>query len=72
MTEGTTPPPSNSSAAVPEFHAELLRRIAEAGLALVVAIAAVDVYAADVRRGELDSLLHLAREHGINLEGKSS
>jgi len=50
-----------------EFAADLRRRVFEARQALAEATADDDLYAVDVRLGELDSMLRLAMEHGIEL-----
>ena len=49
-----------------EFAADLRRRIAEAERALETARAEGDFYGIDVRTGELDSLLRVAMENGID------
>lgn len=51
-----------------EFATDLRRRVLEAKEALAQARADDDPYAADVRLGELDSMLRLAMEHGIEVE----
>jgi hypothetical protein len=48
-----------------DFAHELLRRISNARQALQRAQAAGETYAERVYAGELDSLYHLANEHGI-------
>ncbi|MEV0283691.1 MULTISPECIES: hypothetical protein [unclassified Kribbella] len=50
------------------FADELHRRITDAREAVRAAQEAGDLDAERVYAGELDSLLHLAREHGINAE----
>jgi hypothetical protein len=50
-----------------EFALDLGRRVRQARQALATARAEDDLYAADVRSGELDSLLRLAKENGIDL-----
>ena len=50
-----------------EFALDLRRRVREAELALREAAAEGDLYAVDVRTGELDSLRHLAMENGVDL-----
>lgn len=51
-----------------EFAFDLRRRVREARQALDAAQAAGDFYAADVRGGELDSLLRLALEHDVHID----
>jgi hypothetical protein len=50
-----------------EFAVDLRRRVREAKQALAEARAEEDLYAVDVRTGELDSLLRLAMENGVDL-----
>jgi hypothetical protein len=50
-----------------EFGLDLRRRVREAKQALREAAAEGDLYAVDVRTGELDSLLRLAMENGVDL-----
>jgi hypothetical protein len=50
-----------------EFALDLRRRVRQARQALATASAEGDLYAADVHSGELDSLLRLAKENGIDL-----
>lgn len=50
-----------------EFARDVRRRVREAKQALREAAAEGDFYAADVRAGELDSLLRLAMENGVDL-----
>ncbi|TDD61492.1 hypothetical protein E1263_07265 [Kribbella antibiotica] len=50
-----------------EFAVDLRRRVREARQALAEARAEDDLYAADVRLGELDSMLRLAMEHGVEV-----
>lgn len=50
-----------------EFASDLLRRVREAKEALREATADGDLYAVDVRTGELDSLLRLAMENDVDL-----
>jgi hypothetical protein len=50
-----------------EFAAELHRRITDARQALHAAQTTGDLDAERVHAGELDSLLHLARENGIDV-----
>jgi len=50
-----------------EFAAELHRRITDARHALQTAHAAGDLDAERVYAGELDSLLHLAHENGVDV-----
>lgn len=50
-----------------EFALDLRRRVREARQAQAEARAAGDLYAVDVRDGEIDSLLRLAMENGIDL-----
>jgi hypothetical protein len=50
-----------------EFARDVRRRVREAEQALREAEAEGDFYAADVRTGELDSLLRLAMENGVDL-----
>ncbi|MFK4084850.1 hypothetical protein ACI2LF_12110 [Kribbella sp. NPDC020789] len=51
-----------------EFATDLRRRVAAARQALAAARSEGDLYAADIRVGELDSLLRLAADHGIDPE----
>ncbi|HEV2636926.1 MAG TPA: hypothetical protein VGX23_17365 [Actinocrinis sp.] len=48
-----------------EFTARLHQRITDTECALRRAISTKDVYGAQVEQGELDSLLRIAREHGV-------
>lgn len=50
-----------------EFATDLRRRLREARQALELARAEGDFYLADVRAGELESLLRTAMEHGIEV-----
>ena len=50
------------------FADELLRRITDARQALHTARGEADLDAERVYAGELDSLLHLARENGVPLD----
>ncbi|MFI7063677.1 hypothetical protein ACIBL3_22015 [Kribbella sp. NPDC050124] len=54
------------------FADELHRRINDARVAVRAAQEAGDLDAERVYAGELDSLLHLAREHGITTEADRS
>jgi hypothetical protein len=49
-----------------EFAADLRRRVAEAERALETARTEGDFYGIDVRTGELDSLMRVAMENGID------
>ena len=49
-----------------EFTARLHQRINDTETALRRAINTKDVYAVQVEQGELDSLLRIAREHGVD------
>ena len=49
-----------------EFTARLRQRINETESALRCAISTKDTYAVQVEQGELDSLLRIAREHGVD------
>jgi hypothetical protein len=51
-----------------EFAGDLRRRVREARQALEAAKSAGDFYAVDVRTGELESLLRLAMEHGVDVD----
>jgi hypothetical protein len=51
-----------------EFALDLRRRVREARQALDQARAEGDFYAVDVRAGELDSLIRVAMENGIDLD----
>ena len=55
-----------------EFATDLRRRVHEARQALDQARAESDFYAVDVRTGELDSLLRVAMENGIDLNSDQS
>jgi len=48
-----------------EFATRLHQRINDAEGALKRAITTKDVYAVQVEQGELDSLLRIARDHGV-------
>ncbi|MFG1813454.1 hypothetical protein ACGFIF_06805 [Kribbella sp. NPDC049174] len=50
-----------------EFAGDLRRRVREAKQALTEARSEGDLYAVDVRIGELDSLLRLAMENGVDV-----
>lgn len=50
-----------------EFAIDLRRRVREAKQALGEAGADGDFYAVDIRTGELDSLLRLAMENGVDV-----
>jgi hypothetical protein len=50
-----------------EFAGDLRRRVRDAKRALDEAKAEGDFYAVDVRTGELDSLLRIAMENGVDL-----
>lgn len=50
-----------------EFAGALRRRVREAKQALGAARAEEDFYAVNIRTGELDSLLRLAMENGVDL-----
>lgn len=50
-----------------EFALDLRRRVREAKQALRESAAEGDLYAVDVRSGELDSLLRLAMENGVDI-----
>jgi hypothetical protein len=49
-----------------EFATRLRQRIDDTESALYRAINTKDTYAAQVEQGELDSLLRIAREHGLD------
>jgi hypothetical protein len=49
-----------------EFSARLRQRIRDTESALRRAISTKDTYAVQVEQGELDSLLRIAAEHGID------
>ena len=49
-----------------EFAARLRQRIHDTESALRRAITTKDTYAVQVEQGELDSLLRIAREHGVD------
>ncbi|HEY3871015.1 MAG TPA: hypothetical protein VGM10_21830 [Actinocrinis sp.] len=49
-----------------EFTARLRQRILDTETALRCAVHAKDQYAVQVEQGELDSLLRIAAEHGID------
>jgi hypothetical protein len=49
-----------------EFSARLRQRIGETENALRSAMSTKDAYAVQVEQGELDSLLRIAAEHGID------
>jgi hypothetical protein len=49
-----------------EFTARLRQRINDTENALRSAISTKDVYGVQVEQGELDSLLRIAREHGVD------
>ena len=53
------------------FADELLRRITDARQALHAAQADGDLDAERIYAGELDSLLHLARENGVSADADS-
>lgn len=55
-----------------EFAADLRRRVAEAERALDKARADGDFYGIDVLTGELDSLLRMALDNGIDLDESRS
>jgi hypothetical protein len=50
-----------------EFTREIRLRVDQASASLEAARAAGDEFLADVRTGELESLGHLAREHGVEV-----
>lgn len=50
-----------------EFSARLRQRITETESALRRALYARDSYAVQVEQGQLDSLLRIAAEHGVEL-----
>jgi pyruvate/2-oxoglutarate dehydrogenase complex dihydrolipoamide acyltransferase (E2) component len=50
-----------------EFTREIRLRVDEASASLEVARAEGDEFLADVHTGELESLGHLAREHGVEV-----
>lgn len=50
-----------------EFSARLRQRISETESALRRAVNARDPYAVQVEQGQLDSLLRIAVEHGVEL-----
>jgi adenine deaminase len=50
-----------------EFSVRLLQRINDTETALRRAMYAKDTYAVQVEQGELDSLLRIAAEHGVDL-----
>ncbi|HWG26874.1 hypothetical protein [Actinospica sp.] len=49
-----------------EFAARLRQRIEDTEAALRSAVSARDVYAVQVEQGELDSLLRIAADHGVD------
>ena len=49
-----------------EFTARLHQRISDTESALRRAISTKDTYGVQVEQGELDSLLRIAREHGVD------
>ncbi|MBR7836231.1 hypothetical protein KDL01_23335 [Actinospica durhamensis] len=49
-----------------EFAARLRQRIEDTEAALRRAMTARDVYAVQVEQGELDSLLRIAADHGVD------
>ena len=49
-----------------EFAARLRQRIADAEAALRLAVSTRDVYAVQVEQGELESLLRIAADHGVD------
>jgi hypothetical protein len=49
-----------------EFTARLRQRIEDTEAALRRAMTARDVYAVQVEQGELDSLLRIAADHGVD------
>jgi hypothetical protein len=49
-----------------EFAARLRQRIHDTEAALRHAVSARDVYAVQVEQGELDSLLRIAADHGVD------
>jgi hypothetical protein len=49
-----------------EFTARLRQRINDTESELRRAISTKDIYAVQVEQGELDSLLRIAREHGVD------
>lgn len=51
-----------------EFAARLRQRIQDADAALRHAVSVRDVYAVQVEQGELDSLLRIAADHGVDPE----
>jgi adenine deaminase len=50
-----------------EFSVRLRQRITDTETALRRAMYAKDVYAVQVEQGELDSLLRIAAEHGVDV-----
>jgi len=52
---------------VTDFHRELRTRVAEARTAYHEAAADDDPYSIDVRRGELESLVRIATDHGVDV-----
>jgi hypothetical protein len=54
---------------VTQFDATISNRIREARTALDEACAEGDDYLADIRLGELESLVRVAADHGITVEG---
>jgi hypothetical protein len=52
-----------------EFHNEIQRRAVEAQTSLAEARADGDDYLAEIRLGEMQSLAHIAAEHGLVLDG---
>jgi hypothetical protein len=51
-----------------EFAARLRQRIQDTEVALRHAVSMRDVYAVQVEQGELDSLLRIAADHGVDPE----
>jgi hypothetical protein len=51
-----------------QFATDLRRRVREAQQALGEAKSDGDFYAVDIRNGELNSLLRMAKENGVDLE----
>ena len=49
-----------------EFSARLRQRIEDTEAALRRAVSARDVYAVQVEQGELESLLRIAADHGVD------
>jgi hypothetical protein len=54
-----------------EFTARLRQRIEDTEAALRRAVSARDVYAVQVEQGELDSLLRIAADHGVDPQNRT-